>query len=83
MHLDPKKKLHSDNGREFKNHLFFTYCMENNINHAFSKPYNPKSNGCIEASYKEIKKILFDNDYTRDNEIDKKFKLFVFFNFGY
>ena len=57
MHLDPKKKLHSDNGRQFKNHLFFTYCMENNINHAFSKPYNPKSNGCIEASYKEIKKI--------------------------
>ena len=71
----PPKKLHSDNGREFKNHLFFTYCMENNINHVFCKPYNPKSNGCIEASHKEIKKILFDNYYTRDNEIDKEFKL--------
>jgi hypothetical protein len=52
----PQKKLHSDIGREFKNHLFFTYYMENNINHVFSKPYNPKSNGCIEASHKEIKK---------------------------
>ena len=50
------KKLHTDNGREFKNSYFDKFCNDNNITHVFSKPYNPKSAGCIEASHKELKK---------------------------
>ena len=42
-------KLHTDNGLEFKNIHFNLFCEDNNITHQFSKPYNPKSAGCIVA----------------------------------
>lgn len=62
------KKLHIDNGKEFKNIQFNIFCSGNNINHVFSKPYTPKSNGCIEASHKEIKKFINDKFYTNEKE---------------
>ena len=62
------KKLHTGNGREFKNSYFDKFCNDNNITHVFSKPYNPKSAGCIEASHKELKKIINDNFYLYKGE---------------
>ena len=62
------KKLHTDNGKEFKNIHFNIFCSDNNINQVFSKPYNPKSNGCIEASHKEIKQYINAKFYIDEKE---------------
>ena len=62
------KKLHTDNGKEFKNIHFDIFCSDNNKNQVFSKPYNPKSNGCIEASHKEIKQYINAQFYIDEKE---------------
>ena len=46
--------LHTDNGLEFKNTALDNFCNKLNITHIFSKPYNPKSAGCIEATHKQL-----------------------------
>ena len=65
-------KIHSDNETEFKNSLFNDFCSKNNIVQIFSKPNSPNSNGCVEASHKQIKKIVFSKFYTT---IGKEFNL--------
>ena len=60
--------LHTDNGLEFKNTLIENFCNKFNITHIFSKPYNPKSTGCIEATHKQIKKFVYDEFYTNIEE---------------
>ena len=62
------KKLHTDNRKEFKNIHFNIFCSDNNIKQVFSKPYNPKSNGCIEASHKEIKQYINAKIYIDEKE---------------
>ena len=40
----------------------------NNIKHIYSKPYSPKSNGAVEASHKQIKRLVFDKYYTSNEK---------------
>ena len=42
------KILRTDNGLEFKNSLFETYCHDNGILHQFTVPYSPQQNGVAE-----------------------------------
>ena len=42
------KSIKSDNGKEFSNTNFQTFCQENGIIHNFTVPYNPSQNGKIE-----------------------------------
>ena len=49
--------IRSDNGPQFRGE-FKAYCLENNIIHETSAPYNPQSNGLAEAGVKIIKAIL-------------------------
>lgn len=65
-------RLHTDNGSEFKNLLIENFCNDNNIIHCYSKPYNPKSAGAVEAAHKQIKKLVFEQFYT---SIDEQFYL--------
>jgi len=40
--------IHSDNGTEFKNAHFETFCACSGLEHQFSSPYVPKQNGVVE-----------------------------------
>ena len=42
----------SDNGMEFKNHLMDQVLQQLGINHIFSAPYHPQSNGKLEVFHK-------------------------------
>jgi len=42
------KAILSDNGKEFQNSHFQTFCQENGIKHQFTIPYNPSQNGRAE-----------------------------------
>ena len=42
------KSIKSDNGKEFSNTNFQTFCQENGIIHNFTVPYNPSQNGKVE-----------------------------------
>ena len=46
------KILQTDNGGEYKNHIMEDFCEKNNINHIFSSPYHPQTNGVVEVSHK-------------------------------
>ena len=47
------------------------FCTKYNIKHIYSKPYTPKSNGAVEASHKQIKKLILEKFYTsQENEFD-------------
>ena len=51
----------SDNGSEYKNHIISDFCSSYKINHIFSSPYKPSTNGVVEVTHKEIKKhVLLD-----------------------
>ena len=55
------KILQSDNGSEYKNNLFQEFCNQHNIQHIFSSPYHPQTNGVVEVAHKEIKKhVIID-----------------------
>ena len=60
------KILQTDNGGEYKNHIMEDFCEKNNINHIFSSPYHPQTNGVVEVSHKEIRKnlVLFYSKYS-------------------
>ena len=54
----------SDNGREFKgklkyDHPFETMCQELGIDHIYTRPYRPQTNGKIEAFFKIAKNEFF------------------------
>lgn len=61
-------RLHPDNGTKFKNISFNNFCIDNNIKDCFSKPYTPKSAGAVESAHKQIKKLVYDQFYTLENE---------------
>ena len=55
----------SDNGTEFKNQLMDNVLHQIGINHIFSAPYHPQSNGQLEVYHKYLKptlKKLCEND---------------------
>ena len=49
--------IHSDGGPQFCG-SFPRFCLQQNISHNLSAPYNPKSNSLAEAGVKSIKNIL-------------------------
>ena len=62
------KILQTDNGSEYKNNLFNTFCENNNIQHIFSSPYHPQTNGVIEVAHKEIlKNVIIEYSKYPDN----------------
>ena len=52
------KKLHLDNGEEFRNKVMANYLKENNIYHIIEGPYNSQHQGAVEALNKTFK--IFD-----------------------
>jgi transposase InsO family protein len=42
------RAIHSDNGTEFKNTHFETFCASLGLEHQFSSPYVPQQNGVVE-----------------------------------
>ncbi|XP_070010893.1 uncharacterized protein [Nicotiana sylvestris] len=52
------KVIITDNGANLNSHLMKEVCKQFKIMHRNSTPYRPKANGAIEASNKNIKKIL-------------------------
>lgn len=51
------KRVKSDNGPQFRG-PFGEFCTQYNIVHETSSPYNPRSNGQVEAGVKAIKNLL-------------------------
>ena len=50
--------LQTDNGSEFVNNKVKNFCEKNKILFIQSRPRNPKCNGIIEVSHKEIRKYV-------------------------
>ena len=48
----------SDNGTEFKNHLMDQVLQQLGIDHIFSAPYHPQSNGKLEVFHMHLKPTL-------------------------
>ena len=57
VHMCPRYIL-SDNGTEFKNHLTDQVLQQLRIDHIFSIPYHPQSNGKLEVFHKYLKPTL-------------------------
>ena len=52
--------LQCDNGGEFKNQEFKTYCDDKDIKLIFTKSYTPTTNGLIENFNKYLRKMIFE-----------------------
>ena len=57
VHMCPRYIL-SHNGTDFKNHLMDQVLQQLGIEHIFSAPYHPQSNGKLEVFHKYLKPIL-------------------------
>ena len=57
MHMCPRYFL-SDNDTEFKNQLMGQVLQQLSIDHIFSAPYHPQSNGKLEVFHKYLKPML-------------------------
>ena len=68
---------------EFKNSLIEDFCIKNKIQHIYSKPYSPKSNGAVEASHKLVKRIVIEKYYIceRKDEFDMDEALLTAINY--
>ena len=51
-------RLLSDNGPEFKSHIFASILKSFGIKHIFTTPYKPSSNGCVERVNRTIGEFL-------------------------
>ena len=51
-------ELVSDNGPQYKSHLFRKFATEWEFTHSTSSPYYPRSNGLAESSVKTIKRMM-------------------------
>jgi transposase InsO family protein len=47
-HKDAIRAIHSDNGSEFRNSRFETFCHDLGLEHQFSSTYTPPQNGVVE-----------------------------------
>ena len=74
------KDLQTDNGTEFTNEKVNKYLEAMEIEHTYSSPYHPQSNGSVEAFNKTIQNFLNE---AYDNRISEKeeFETFQFMNY--
>ena len=57
---------------EYKNNLIKNYLTTNKINHIFSSPRHPQTNGVVEVVHKEVRKDIFYHINKIKNSIDFK-----------
>jgi hypothetical protein len=53
-HGDVVRTIHSDNGSDFKNSHFETFCHDLGLEHQFSSPYTPSQNGVVERKNRTL-----------------------------
>jgi transposase InsO family protein len=53
-HRDAIRAIRSDNGSEFKNSHFETFCHDLGLEHQFSSPYTPSQNGKVERKNRTL-----------------------------
>jgi transposase InsO family protein len=61
------RAMHSDNGIEFKNSQFDTFCSSLGLEHQFSSPYVPQENGVVERKNQilvEMARMMLDEHRT-------------------
>ncbi|KAL0821502.1 hypothetical protein ABMA28_004966 [Loxostege sticticalis] len=63
------KQIVSDNGPPFSSSDFEQFCSNNGIDHVFTAPYHPSSNGAAENAVKVCKKVIKKAILTR-NDVD-------------
>lgn len=77
-------KVMSDNGPEFrgtikKEHSFETFCNEIGIDHIYTRPYRPQTNGKIEAFNKIIKnEFFYPNKFDSEKDLMSNLGNFLF-----
>ena len=64
------KRIRSDNGREFENAYFESYCNSLGISHEFSTPRTPQQNEVVKRKNKVLQKMasvmLLSNNVPRN-----------------
>jgi hypothetical protein len=66
-HGDAIRSIHSDNGSEFRNSRFETFCHDLGLEHQFSIPYTPPQNGVVERKNRtlcEVARTMLDEHRT-------------------
>jgi transposase InsO family protein len=66
-HGDAIRAIRSDNGSEFKNSHFETFCCDLGLEHQFSSPYTPPQNGVVERKNRtlcEMARTMLDKHWT-------------------
>jgi transposase InsO family protein len=66
-HKDAIRAICSDNGLEFKNSHFETFCHDFGLEHQFSSPYTPPQNGLVEKKNRylcEMARMMLDEHKT-------------------
>ena len=66
-HGDAIRAIRSDNGSEFKNSRFETFCRDLGLEHQFSTPYTPPQNGVVERKNRtlcEMARTMLDEHRT-------------------
>ena len=61
------RAIRSDNGGEFKNSHFETFCRDLGLEHQFSSPYTPPQNGVVEhknRTHVEMARTMLDEHRT-------------------
>jgi transposase InsO family protein len=53
-HGDAIRAIRSDNGSEFRNSRFETFCHDLGLEHQFSSPYAPPQNGDVERKNRTL-----------------------------
>jgi hypothetical protein len=53
-HDDAIRAIRSDNGSEFRNSQFETFCHDLGLEHQFSSPYTPPQNGVVERKNRTV-----------------------------
>ena len=61
--------IQSDNGSEFKNYYTINWYKQNGIQHIFTLPYAPESNGLIENFNKQLRKMMREI-FIRTNDLN-------------
>jgi hypothetical protein len=63
----PMRAIRSDNGGEFRNSRFDSFCSDQGLEHQFSSPYTPPQNGVVERKNRtlvEMERTMLDEHRT-------------------